>query len=1531
MCDHCGRGFHMKHKLKEHVDAVHLKLKNHKCELCDWTTGFTTNMSLHLKKVHGVFNSVGRKRPATKRAEDAKRREDSKKLKRGDGATKEDNRPESTPRSEKDSANDKTESEAQSSTTSKGADTRDTAGEDLEYSCDICERKYSSKYRLQAHVTSVHLKIFRYKCDECDYATAYSSSLKSHKKGSHGAPGGTESKKVCELCSFTTASHESLRKHMKDVHGMESLEVQPQTKAIYEREWENFKSYLAFRNMRDVEVSHDENSCPGEDEFISYFDHLYHEKRLKMNTIWVRFTSLNHHFIMERGKKLQEAYPRLMHNFNSYAPDPGGKRATHTCDTCEKTFSDKFSLRSHISSVHLGLKPHKCKECDYASSTRSDLNKHRKSVHSGIMPVPKRPKAKKPKKEWACKLCPYTATTNRDLREHVRAAHPKESNRKLESDTKAAYERTWSEFTRYCKREKKLACGQCDFATELKEVFADHLQKPHDKHCDKCEYATPSQNMLEWHMTGGTRVDVARNKKCPFKPKRRSLMRPGDKPDGDSPGEDEFIDYFEHLFHEKRLQMNSIWSLFSRLNQVFQAENGKRFQEAFPRLMSVMNEVKDDVDNHLTCGLCPFSTPFPDALKSHIHVRHEKDEKKKQEISSQTKVQYGRAWSAFEKFCDGIGKFGFPGEDEFVSYLDHLLHERKFKRSSIAADFSKLKQVHLSDHGVRFDDSYPRLTQKLRDLLQGFWSRQAAKKSGAVEGLKEVNFSPSKKQEFLKEDHEGKEVENIKQQCIKNENADKEESFNDNGYKITHTDEQSEKSEEINNAIVRQDFIVPEQDSNGTLDGAQESITGLDSTEDDHDEVDPVSMYLLKIKKGDAADRVGSIEGLEEFDFSPSKNPNLPKKAEEMQDSEDSDKSSFSDDCQDVDGDYECGSEITIADESKTEIEDGEGNQFLEHNNNQSADNDPVSMYLYEMEKYRCNVAEKGRPVKSKACAVEGLKEVDFSPSKKQKVSKEDEEGKDEESIKQQCSKNKNADKNGSLDYNGYELTHTDEQLEIIADVAEGIQSMKPIRATSTLHTAADDNPNVEIGQDDKENHDSMDPVSLYLLEMEKYRQNVKREKPAKAKIIDGIERIDEADFSPSKKRKVFKEDNEGTNIRQECTDPDMTLTTAKNESQEEDARANEITSIEESPTPTKVSEDVPGVNPSKEVVDNLSVDVGDSEQVDVEMSDPVSVYLREMEKYRHESEEEKGKLKTLSCARCDYATKSKGLFAEHERQPHDKLCDKCDYATPSQEMLDGHVNGDDVEKTKKCPFKPSKKLEKESSQSLEEEPSPEVPDPASKTKHVYKGSWVKFEKFCGEGFDGKEPGEKQLMAFFDDLFEKGKKMSTVWSTFSRLNCIYQERFGERMQGAFPNVMLRLRGLARKERKLTCGRCHFATESPEDFAEHKKLPHDKHCAQCKYAAPSDEMLDWHVKEGHKRRSWICDKCPFASTTRKRLLHHTRRPHRQCESCDFVAVGDHRLRAHVRTEHPERYKEDREKQGGNSIAFLRSLSFLSKCC
>ena len=72
------------------------------------------------------------------------------------------------------------------------------------------------------------------------------------------------------------------------------------------------------------------------------------------------------------------------------------------CNVCNGTFLLKTGLKTHILSVHEGVKPFKCEICGLCVSQKGALNKHISVVHDGIKPT--RPKPER-KERFECNIC----------------------------------------------------------------------------------------------------------------------------------------------------------------------------------------------------------------------------------------------------------------------------------------------------------------------------------------------------------------------------------------------------------------------------------------------------------------------------------------------------------------------------------------------------------------------------------------------------------------------------------------------------------------------------------------------------------------------------------------------------------------------------------------------------------------------------------------------------------------------------------------------------------------------------------------------------------------------------------------------------------------------------------------------------------------------------------------------------------------------------------------------------------------------
>ena len=102
--------------------------------------------------------------------------------------------------------------------------------------------------------------------------------------------------------------------------------------------------------------------------------------------------------------------------------------ARHQCHLCDKSFSLKHDLMSHVRGVHDGIK-HRCTVCEKAFSRISDRNRHEREQHgfqthskgtllkTVVEAVPPPPSSHK------CHLCQKSFRLKNDLSSHVRGDH----------------------------------------------------------------------------------------------------------------------------------------------------------------------------------------------------------------------------------------------------------------------------------------------------------------------------------------------------------------------------------------------------------------------------------------------------------------------------------------------------------------------------------------------------------------------------------------------------------------------------------------------------------------------------------------------------------------------------------------------------------------------------------------------------------------------------------------------------------------------------------------------------------------------------------------------------------------------------------------------------------------------------------------------------------------------------------------------------------------------------------------------------
>lgn len=87
--------------------------------------------------------------------------------------------------------------------------------------CETCNKEFFEFVCYKNHVRNIHLKVKSYKCSECEFTTAYRTSMDKHILGTHTR----NEKYVCEICAKEFIVKDNLRKHIRMIHNGQQRSV----------------------------------------------------------------------------------------------------------------------------------------------------------------------------------------------------------------------------------------------------------------------------------------------------------------------------------------------------------------------------------------------------------------------------------------------------------------------------------------------------------------------------------------------------------------------------------------------------------------------------------------------------------------------------------------------------------------------------------------------------------------------------------------------------------------------------------------------------------------------------------------------------------------------------------------------------------------------------------------------------------------------------------------------------------------------------------------------------------------------------------------------------------------------------------------------------------------------------------------------------------------------------------------------------------------------------------------------------------
>lgn len=295
--------------------------------------------------------------------------------------------------------------------------------EGFRYSCTQCDYTSTKSSALKEHVKVKH-EGFKYMCDQCEYTGPTSESLRLHFKVKHeGFRHNCEhcsftatSKKAvtqhmeaehpsalmngdfqCDQCEFNTDSSVSLKCHISAVH-------KEGTYPCDECEFvADFRKNLAKHKMENHSIGKNDSYLW---ESVTASNGVFHCNQCKFNTRGKG--SMRHHMAAHHGVG---AHPCDQCDFvGGYAnvlKQHKEKHGMFQCSQCSYVGTLQAEYNKHVKYRHTN--PHPCDQCEYSATRADALRSHKAAVHEGI--------------RHHCDLCDFSTVCKSHLTIHRRKKH----------------------------------------------------------------------------------------------------------------------------------------------------------------------------------------------------------------------------------------------------------------------------------------------------------------------------------------------------------------------------------------------------------------------------------------------------------------------------------------------------------------------------------------------------------------------------------------------------------------------------------------------------------------------------------------------------------------------------------------------------------------------------------------------------------------------------------------------------------------------------------------------------------------------------------------------------------------------------------------------------------------------------------------------------------------------------------------------------------------------------------------------------
>ena len=284
-------------------------------------------------------------------------------------------------------------------------------------SCDICKRTFTGKYRKQylKNHEKVHLK--KYKCELCDSEVKNSAPSIAQHKMTHEI-----NRKIfqCEICQKEFFSNGILKKH-KEIH-----------------------AYRETNREKNIKC----DIC----------DKLFHSRDLMV--IHKKVQHIEERKVYKCQQCGKECFDMKKHNNRCHS----SIEKAHSCDICEKPFSNKSDLKFHLQIHNDFRKTFPCDKCNVIVLSKIGLKIHLK-IHE------------EERETYSCDICGAQLSTKSGLLRH----------RKTHDKFRKMYQ------CKYCGKEFTASEGRNKHEIDI------HIQAGMKHRCDVCDKYYSSEDSLKKH------------------------------------------------------------------------------------------------------------------------------------------------------------------------------------------------------------------------------------------------------------------------------------------------------------------------------------------------------------------------------------------------------------------------------------------------------------------------------------------------------------------------------------------------------------------------------------------------------------------------------------------------------------------------------------------------------------------------------------------------------------------------------------------------------------------------------------------------------------------------------------------------------------------------------------------------------------------------------------------------------------------------------------------------------------------------